>query len=163
MGDWSIIREVLIDIVKYGFPTIAIGLSILSYFNSRKSTTNQERINHLEEQIKRYQIEEIEKKKEQEESTLVEARIYKVSNKDYRIKIWNSGGANAYNVNFTAPKEQECIFMKRKSPFEVLEPGKSYEELVMVVMGTPPKVTVTTTWKDDNGVEHSKEHHLQVY
>lgn len=163
METLNIIRDVLIEIVKYGFPTIAIGLSILSYLNSRKSASIQERINNLEELIKQYQIEEIEKKKEKEKSSLVDARIYKVSDKDYRIKIWNSGGVNAYNVDFTVPEDQKGYFMKRKSPFEVLEPGKSYEENVMVFMGIPPKITVTTVWKDNAGEQYSKVNYLQVY
>lgn len=154
---WLQFRKIFIDIVKYGFPTVAIVLSIFSYFDSRKANKVQERLIKVEEKLKNYELEEKEKEREEALKACIEARIVKISQKNYRMKIWNSGKAIAYNVDFNIGQEYKLMVLRNKVPFEFLEPNKSFEENVYVHGGTSKKINMKTIWKDKEGVSYSNE------
>lgn len=154
---WLKFKEIFIDLVQYGFPTIALVLSILSYKDSRKANKVQERLNSVEEKLMKYELEEKEKEREDATKACVEARIMKISKNNYKMKIWNSGKAIGYDVDFIIEEEYKGIVWRDKVPYEFLESGKSFEEHVLVHMGTPSKFKVTTIWKDKEGTKYSKE------
>ncbi|MFP3472274.1 hypothetical protein R0J90_19670, partial [Micrococcus sp. SIMBA_144] len=83
--------------VKYGFPTIALFLSLLSYWDSRKTKKVQVRLNELEEKLKRFELEDKDKEREESTKAMIEARIMNISRGKYRMKLWNSGKVTAYN------------------------------------------------------------------
>jgi len=159
---WLQFKENFIDLVKYGFPTVAIGLSILSYSNSRKANKVQDRLNAVEEKLKNYELEEKEKEREKATKACVDVRIIKISKNNYRMKIWNSGKATAHNVDFKIPEEYKSVVFRNKVPYEFLEPSKSFEEIVIVHSGTPDKFKITTTWTDKKGIPYSKEQLVTV-
>mgnify|MGYP001300042136 CR=1 FL=1 len=159
---WQHIKDIFIDLVKYGFPTIAIFLSIFSYRDSRKANKVQSRLNELEEKLKKYELEEIEKGREEAKKARVEARIIKISKGNYKLKVWNAGHATAYNVDIQVPNEHKGIIYKDKAPFEFLEPGKNFEEHVFAHLGSARKFMVTLTWNDEKGVQHSKDQLLSI-
>ena len=134
-----------------------IALSIVSLYESRKINKVQLRLNEMEEKLKKYELEEIEKEREAANKATIETRIYNVSKGKHRLKIWNSGQATAYDVDFEVPKELKGLVFRDKVPFEVLEPGKSFEESVIYYNGMPPKFTVKTTWKNASGDKCEKE------
>ena len=136
-------------IIKYAFPTIALIISWLSYKNSKK-------INNLEEKLKKYELEKIEEKRKEANRSCVEARVINISKGKYRIKFWNSGKAIAYNVNFEVEESYKGMVFKDKVPYEILETGKNFEEIVVVAMGMPSKFEIITTWEDKQGKKHSK-------
>jgi hypothetical protein len=154
---WIDFKGFFIDLVKYGFPTIAILLSMLSYRDSRKAKRIQDRLNYIEEKLKKYELEEKEKQREEDNKACVEARVMNISKGNYRLKVWNSGKATAYNVDFEVPEELKRFVFKEKVPYEFLEYGKSFDEHVLVHMGTPSKFIVKTTWTDKQGVLFSKD------
>ena len=151
------VKGYLIDFVQYGFPSIALVISILSFIDSRKSKKVQDRLNDVEEKLKKYELEE--KKREREEATkaCVEACVYSISKGKYKLKIWNSGKATAYNVDFDVSEECKSMVFKEHVPFEFIEPNKNFEEHVIVHMRAPQKFKVTTKWQDINGMLYSKE------
>lgn len=155
-------KEFFIAIVEYIFPSIAIILSIFSFRDSRKANKITNRLNELEEKLKRYELEEKEKEREQAEKALVDARIVKIAKGKYRLKVWNSGKATAYNVNFEVPSECEDMIMKDKVPYEFLEPGKSFEEIVIFYYGALEKFKIIITWENKNGEFFSKEQMLSI-
>ena len=57
------IDKVFTYIVTYVIPVIAIVVSLLSYRDSRKANKIQDRLNEVEEKLKRYELEKIEKEK----------------------------------------------------------------------------------------------------
>lgn len=154
---WLQFKALLIDIVTYGFPAIALFISFLSLRESRKANRLKERLHEVEEKLKRYELEEKEKEREEATKAYVEARIYNVSKGRYRMKIWNSGKATAYDVDFDMDEENRGYIRRELVPYEILEPNKSFEEYVMVHSGTPNKFMVTITWKDKQGNPFSKE------
>ena len=151
------IREIIDAFVTYVVPLVAITLSIVSLHESRKINKVQLRLNEMEEELKKYELEKIEKEREAGNKPVVEARIYNVSKGKYRLKIWNSSQATAYDVDFEVPEELKNLVYKDKVPFEVLEAGKSFEEYITFYYGTPPKFTVKTTWKNVSGEQYEKE------
>lgn len=159
---WGNFKEFFIDLVQYGFPTIALLLSIISFIDSRKAGKIQEKLNELEEKLKKYELEEKEKEREEATKANIEARVVKISKGNYKMKIWNSGKATAYEVDFTIPEEYKGVVWKTKVPYEFLESGKSFEEVVLVYSGTPDKFNVTTTWKDKEGRTYSKEQIVSI-
>lgn len=159
---WIKFKEIFVDLVKYGFPLIAILLSILSFRDSRKANKVRDRLNELEEKLKRYAIEEKEKEREQASKACVDARIVNISKNKYKLKVWNSGKATAYNVDYEIPPEYNGTIWRDKVPYEFLEPGKNFEEHVLVHMGTPRKFTVIIKWEDERGNLHSKEQILTI-
>lgn len=143
--------------VNYVVPIIALIISICSYVDSRKVTKVQSRLNKMEERLKQYELEE--KEKERQEATVanVEARVYKISRGKYSMKIWNSGKATAYNVDFSTQEDLGDIVFRDKVPFERLESGKNFEEHIIVYMGMPNKFNVKTIWTDIEGNEFYKD------
>lgn len=159
---WLQFEDFFIDLVKYGFPTVAIVLSILSYRDSRKAIKVQDRLNKVEEKVKRYELEEIEREREEATKACIEARIMKICKGKYVMKVWNSGKATAYNVDFKISEEYKGIVWREKVPYEFLESGKNFEEYVMVHSGTPNKFKITTIWTDKQGNLYSKEQMVSV-
>lgn len=151
------IREIIDVVIGYVVPIVALAISIVSFHESRKVNKVQLRLNEMEEELKKYELEKIEKEREAANKSIVEARIYKVSKGKYRLKIWNSSQATAYDVDFDVPEELKGLVFRDKVPFEALEPGKSFEESVIYYNGMPPKFTVKTTWKNASGEKYEKE------
>lgn len=159
---WLKFKNVFIDLVRYGFPTIALVLSILSFKDSRKANKVRDRLNMVEEKLKKYALEEKEKERIEASMACVEARIMMISRGKYKMKIWNSGKATAYNVDFKIPEEYKAMVWRDKVPYEFLEAGKSFEEHVLVYNGTPNKFNVITTWADQHGNPYSKEQIVNI-
>ena len=63
---------------------------------------------------------------------------------------------------FVIPEECKGVIWRSKVPYEFLESGKSFEEVVFVHSGTPDKFNVTTTWKDKEGIPYSKEQIVSI-
>lgn len=159
---WLGIREFVIDVVQYGFPTIAIGLSILSYIKSRKSDDIRDRLLVVEEELKRYALEEKKKEIEDSRKACIEARIVPTGNRNYKLKIWNSGKAKAYNIDYKVPEEYKSMFYRDKIPYEYLDAGKNFEEHVIVSMSSPSVIKITTLWEDEDGKSFTKEQIVEV-
>lgn len=155
-------KEFFKDIVQYGFPTLAIAVSLLSFRDSKKANKIQERLHELEEKLKKYEIEEKEKEREEATKAAIEARIIRISKGNYQMKIWNSGKVTAYNVDFEVPQEVSGFIFKDKVPYEFLEPAKNFDEHVIVCSGMPSKFKVTTKWEDAEGEQYSKEQMVAI-
>lgn len=159
---WIKFKEIFIDLVQYIVPIIALILSIISFSDSRKAGKIQERLNEVEEKLKKYELEEKEKAREDAKKAVIEARVVKISKGSYRLKIWNSGKATAYNIDFNLQEGYEGVVRRNKVPYEFLESGKNFEEVVFVHSGTPHKFMITTTWSDESGVSYCKEQIVSI-
>ena len=155
-------KEFINGLVQYGLPILAFIGSIYSVITSRKANRIKDRVLELEKELKEIQLEKEHKEIEESTKACVEARIYKLSQGKYRLKLWNSGKATAHKVNFHYPEEHDGMFYKDKVPYAFLEPGKSFEEIALISFQTPSSLLVTTTWLDDNGKEHSKQNMVSV-
>ena len=154
------VKDVLDFIIIYAIPLVAFTISIASFQESRKVTKVQLKLNEMEEKLKKYELEELEKARTIANIPKVDARIYSISKQNHRLKIWNSGQVEAYEVDFQVPEALEVY--RDKVPFEVLDPGNSFEEIVIVFFETPRKSTIKLTWKDNTGKEYVKEQIITI-
>jgi len=151
MGNYiDIAKSILIIVVTYILPIVSFIFSVFVFVKSR-------RINKIEEKIKQYELDKIEQEKRIEPKANIEARITKISSGNYRIKVWNSGNATAYNVDYDIPSECRILLHKQITPFEVLEPDEYFEELIILTTSSNRKYKVITKWNDQAGNECSHE------
>ena len=78
------------------------------------------------------------------------------------MKIWNSVKATAYDVDFNIPGEYKNMVCRDKVPYEFLEPGKSFEEIVIVHFENSEKFKVITTWNNRDGNQYFKEQIVSI-
>ena len=157
----EILKEVLVTLVdfieKWGEMIIAVlslVIAIIALKKSSKAEKLQNRINEMEVLIKEYELEQIEKEKEKENtfSSCVEARAFKIGNGKYRLKVWNSGDTKVYSVNAKFDGNPGIMIVdNEKQPFDELEPGKSYELAIIPYGQYSAKFKIITEWKDENG------------
>ena len=138
-------------IATYIIPIISFVFSLIAIHKANKSKATDEKLKELELIIKEFQASEIEKKMNETLEAKVEARIVKISQNDYKMKIWNSGKLEAFKVSAEIPQEYEVIVLSNKMPFEYLNPGDSFEENVVFHMGSQRKFIITTKWEDGDG------------
>ncbi|MHB1483030.1 MAG: hypothetical protein ACYCYI_00040 [Saccharofermentanales bacterium] len=154
---WLYCKDVIIFIIMYIFPSVAIGISIISFIDSRKANKVKNRLNVVEETLKKYALEDKEKEREEANKACIEARIMNISKHNYKIRFWNSGKATAYNIDFNVPDEGEKFIIRDKVPYEFLDPNKSFEEHFIACYETPRKIKIITIWEDKQERSYSKE------
>lgn len=156
-GIFMFVKECIEDIALYVMPIAAFLLSLLALYKSNKVNKMERQLKEYDLRLKEYELEKIEKQKNEKKEACIEARIVKISSGKYKIKVWNSGTAPAYNVDYDIPLEYQIILVKRVTPFEILEPGQNFEEHVVIHMQSENKYKVVTTWEDKDGNEFEKE------
>lgn len=137
--------------------SISLIVSIVSLCKSSKAQRLQNKVNELELKLKQNELDRIAKEQAEAELTCVEARFITVGKGKYRLRVWNSGNATAYNV--TARFEGDVgisILDQGKQPFEELDAGKNYELVLLAYMGSASKFRIITEWSDASGERHSK-------
>lgn len=156
------IKEAIKDIALYVMPIAAFGVSVIALIRSNKSLGVKVQLSEIQEQLINYELaikqHEYEKMQASEQKkACVEARIINIAKNKYKLKVWNSGDIKVYNINVTIPSEYSITVMKDKMPFEYLEPGNSFEENVIVHMGSSRKFKINITWEDEQGNKGSNE------
>lgn len=142
------------EIAALVISAVSLVVAIVSFIISSKSQHLQNQVNEIELKLKEYELEE----KEQLKAPCIEARINHITKDKYKIKIWNSGNAEAKNVTASWDKGSKIIsFEQEKMPFEFLEPQKSFDLAISTCSGSPRKLCITTAWEDSDGEKHSKE------
>lgn len=159
--------EVFLSFVEdWGDTTLAFlsfGLSVFALIKSSKADKLKNKVNALELKIKEYELEQIEKEKDRESLSCVEARAYDAGNDNYRLRVWNSGNTTAYNISASIDGNPTVrIIDQGKQPFEELASNKSYEMILLTANGSIPKITVITEWYDENNVKHTKRQVLDI-
>ena len=158
------LKDTIKDIALYVVPIAALGLSIISLHRSSRIAKVENKLKEYDLLLKEYELEKIEHEKQKKQKEIeqknkadVKARIYKISDRKYKIKIYNCGEGIAYNVDYRIPEEYQIICMKEVVPFEILNPGCNFEEYVVIHMHSSKKYKVITSWKDSKGNECSNE------
>lgn len=161
---WNIAKEIIKDIAIYIMPIAAFIVSLIALKRSNDTMKVQVQLSEVEEKLKEYELalkkhelEKIQAEENEEKKANVEARIINISQGKYRLKVWNSGNATAYNVWVTIPEEYNIIVMNDKMPFEYLEAGNGFEEHVVIHGSSSSKFEIFSTWEDKNGEKFSNK------
>ena len=140
---------------EFIIPIVSFIFSIIALYQANKSRDTEKRIQELELYIKEHEAEEIREKQNNPLEAKIEARVIKISKGKYRTKIWNSGNSTAYNIKASIPEKYEVLLMDDKFPYEYLESGDSFEENVIIHMGSKRKFEIITEWEDKDGNNHT--------
>lgn len=161
---WNIVKEVIKDVAIYIMPIAAVVVSLIALKRSNDTMKVQIQLSEVEEKIKEYElalkkreVEKIQEEENREKKATIEARIFAISSNKYRLKVWNSGDATAYNVEVSIPNEYGIIIMNHTMPFEYLKPGDNFDECVVVYDNAASKFKVISTWEDEEGVKFENE------
>lgn len=156
--------EILEIILRYVIPIGSFVISVIALKHS-EDTMNvrvefsemQKKIEELNLQIKQNQLEKIKEEQNRVKKAKIEARVINVSSRNYRLKVWNSGDADAYNVNVMIPEEYQIIILNETMPFECLKVNKSFEEVVVIHLQSVRKFKMILTWEDKDGNKYNDE------
>ncbi|MCH5165887.1 MAG: hypothetical protein J1G01_05750 [Clostridiales bacterium] len=133
---------------------IAIIFTAITFFLSLKANRLQNRVNELDAKIKKYELDKIQKEKEEEKTFELGATIVKIG-KRFRLRVYNIGKRTAYNVS--ARIEGDNIMLSTgKMPFDELEPQRNFEETLLFYDKAPRKFRVIITWQDENQQEYNR-------
>ncbi len=125
---------------------------MISLVKSYKTQKLQDKVNSLEVKIKQYELEKINQEKESKEKTLVEVNVVKVSNNNYKLRVFNNSDKSVFNVKVKIDKEYNVpIIDNDVLPLETLEPKNSFDLIIIRYMNSASKFYVITEWEDENG------------
>lgn len=159
---WINVKEIIKDVAIYIMPIAAFIVSVIALIKSNESLDVKIKLSEVEEKLIEYELalkrNEYEKIQANEvKKACIEARIINIAKNKYKLKVWNSGNARAYNVEVSIPSEYNIIIMKTKMPFEYLDSGNSFEEHVIIHMQSARKFKVMMTWEDESGIKNTNE------
>jgi len=140
---------------------VAAGSLSISFKNSR----DQKNLSLREVEWLRIQIANAQTEQSGGKKADVSARMYKHSKNTWRVKIFNKGPNDAFNVRLVINDDNQFLVnsdVMRKFPMDRMEKGQSVELLASVHMQSPAKEDVTICWRDAENVEKSKTVTLTV-
>lgn len=131
---------------------VSLVIAVISLVKSYKTQKLQDKVNSLEVKIKQYELEKINQEKESKEKTLVEVNVVKVSNNNYKLRVFNNSDKSVFNVKVKIDKEYNVpIIYNDVLPLETLEPKNSFDLIIIRYMNSASKFYVITEWEDENG------------
>lgn len=143
------------NVIAIVISAISLLLAIVSFVFSLPAQKLQNKINKLELQLKEYELNQI--KNESKKEACIQARVIKISSGKYRLKVWNSGNADAFDISVHFEEGTNIMIGdQEKIPFDVLEENKSFELWLIVHSGSARKFRIVTEWRDTEGNTHSK-------
>lgn len=143
---FDFITNILKYIITYFVPIVTLVISIVSLIFSIRVPKIDKKIKEYDLTIKKYINEEIEKSSKKE--AIIEAKIIKISDGNYRIRVYNKGNATAYNVDYSIPEKYNIITINEVTPYEELKPKDSFDELVIISMQSLSKYEIILEWYD---------------
>lgn len=119
----------------------------------------------IQEQLNRRLLEKSDAEATEARQADVGARLIKLGNNNYRVRIFNRGKAAARNVRIEFPDGNEIIIdqeIREKFPMEVLERQGSVDLIAAVHLQTPNKQSVLLKWADDHSDSNEKTSYLTL-
>lgn len=145
------------EIISIIISGLALIVSVISWIQSSKAQSLQNRINELDLKLKKFELAEKERQESELSKSCVEARVTSIGKGKYKLKVWNSGNTTVSYV--TARIEADGIMMmdSKKMPFDQLEPQKNFDISLIVAGHVDRKFHIITEWTDANGQKQSKD------
>lgn len=150
VATWAPIVISLVSLILSGF------FSIRSYRLDKSDKEQSEELRRIQKQLSEFQLQKAQEDAAAKTSSKVEARHVPIGLKEHHIRIANVGGTVVTDVTTTCD-DGPYIYSQDKEPFERLEPGESFDQTIIFVLGSPPKFTITTHWRDADGGMHSRD------
>lgn len=137
---------------------IALVSFVMNYRLKKHEDKQSQELAQVQLKLQELQLHKEEAAAERLTRSRVEAHHVLIGTKGHKLRIANTGGVTITNATCTADEGSgPYAFMQDKEPFERLEPGECFDEMMLMAMGTPSKFTIITRWVDPDGNEHSRK------
>jgi hypothetical protein len=136
-------------------------LSYLKHEIKERALLNKE-IKQQAKLLKQYNLEKIEKEKEEEKKAKIEAFVVKEYKGTRKIKIYNKGKSIAKNLNVNIPKHDGYHVFTNPCPFDI-RPQNSIEiKLGALTENHPDKIKIDFEWSDDYKDKNRESQMIQI-
>jgi Na+-translocating ferredoxin:NAD+ oxidoreductase RnfG subunit len=122
--------------------SLALIFSAYTYFKHDKKIKQQSRL------LNQYNLEKIEKEKEEEKKAKIEAFVVKEYKGTRTIKIYNKGKSIAKSVNVIIPKNDGYEVINNPCLIDI-KPQNGIEVMLILSTNCPDKIKIGFEWKDD--------------
>jgi len=130
------------EIIGLIISVAAILFSLFTYLKHDRKINEQSKI------LNEYNIERINKEKNEAKKAIIEAYVYSADRGMRIIKVYNKGQTVAKNVNIIIAEVRGIGVMKNPSPIEI-RPQNSVEIKLSKSLAAPEKIDLTFEWSDD--------------
>lgn len=142
------------DVIAFGAFVVSIYTVISSELKSRKSDREQSVIKEEQDRLRKLLLDKETKSAISEMKAEIGSRLVKISNGNYRLKIFNRGKVEARNIDIHFPDNDLDEYLSKsdineKLPYELLHPQQSIELLAWQHMNSKGKYRIKITWDDD--------------
>lgn len=138
---------------------IAIGGFIFSLVKYRK---HEKILDGQQKTINQYQIKKIQAEEEMSKKAKVDGNIMRDTKSSVKLRIFNSGQANARNVRIQIIGETNGLIMDEMEPIELINPLKNHDYRIMLCEGHQETIKIQFMWDDDFQNDNISEAHLQI-
>lgn len=141
---------------------MALAVSCFALWDARKVNRSVKSLSEQEIELVRHQLVLARLASIQEQRATVSARMYR-EGKDYRIRVFNAGPAEARNVKLLLDDSNVLATesaIRGKLPMLRMESGQSVDFWAMVYLSSPSKETLVLRWDDATGID--RENRVEV-
>ncbi|MCF6304794.1 MAG: hypothetical protein L3J33_05435 [Rhodobacteraceae bacterium] len=135
---------------------VAILVAVVSLWISYVNSKNQKALSLYELEWLRIQIAGAQTEYSAGRKASLSARMYQIGKTDWRIKLFNRGPSDAFNVRVELNDDNEFLRkneVDRKLPLNKMEKGQSVEFIAIVPLATHAKEEITIVWLDSENTE----------
>jgi hypothetical protein len=160
--DWQAILD-WIKAIKWQTVTavLAFVFSIYTFRKTHKLSEKQVELVEDQKRLNRMLVEKEEVEARNTKKANVSARLVKVMNNNWRVKIFNMGKAEARHVRIEFDTDSDNGILAKsdvesKFPMDRLEPQQGVDLIASLHLNSPSKIPINLIWDDDTGNDHSK-------
>ena len=155
------------DTIALAALAVSIYTIISSEVKSRKSDREQRVIKDEQDRLRKLLLEKETKSAISEMKAELGARLVKIANNNYRLKIFNRGKVEARNLEINFPDNDGNKYLSMhdvedKFPYEVLHPQHGIEILAGLSFGSKNKYRIKLIWDDDFKKRNEEEFFISI-
>jgi hypothetical protein len=143
------------EIVGLVISILALLLALFTYFKHDLKIKQQASL------LNKYQLEKIEKEKEEDRKAIIEANVINGDKGKKTIKIYNKGKSVAKNVNVEIPDIDGFQVVNNPCPIDI-RPQNGIDIILVAFIGRPNKVEIEFEWSDDFNASNRDKQTIQL-
>lgn len=148
--------KINVDYVGIFLSSIAIFLSVFTYFKHDKKIKQQSSL------LNKYHLEKIEKEKEEEKKAIIEADVITGQKGTRIIKVYNRGKNIAKNVNVLIPKNDGYSVLINPCPIDIRPKNGIEIKLTVLLDRQIDKIDIEFEWSDDFCLTNKDSQTIQI-
>lgn len=121
---------------------IALMFSLFTYFKHDLKIKQQSAL------LNKYQLEKIDKEKEEQKKAIIEANLIIGSTGSRILKVYNKGKSTAKKVNIKIPDTEGLQAINNPCPIDI-RPQNGIDIMLAFTLETPDKINIEFEWQDN--------------